>query len=66
MVGTDASEFSAKCDLGTAAGSGGIYIWVVIVIFKYVKMCFGKGEDAIFERVNLEKFGSHMETVLWQ
>jgi hypothetical protein len=27
-----------------------IYIWVVIVIFKYVKMSFGKGEDAIFER----------------
>lgn len=44
--------FSAKCELGTAAGFGGIYIyiWVVIVSFKYVKMSFGKGEDAIFER----------------
>lgn len=50
MVGTDASEFSAKCDLGTAAGFGGIYIWAVTVSFKYVKMSFGKGEDAIFER----------------
>ena len=50
MVGTDASEFSAKCDLGTAAWFGGICIWVVIVSFKYVKISFGKGEDAIFKR----------------